>query len=248
MAGFGANFPCFQPYGKAGVNVGKLVSANLTVNLANGELYADDTLAEQVSEVISGSIAMETDDMLDQVASVVYGATVKDGAVVYNKDDVPPMGKLAYYKSLRVGGKNFYRGYYYPKARAAIGNDSAQTKGSSITFQTTQTAFTVFPDDAGDWRETKNFDSQAEARAWCEQKCGIKEYHTVNITVSGAGAGEGVSPEGICYVEDEGTLTCTITGTPTAAYDNGTSILENISGGTYTLTSVKENHELVYIF
>ena len=117
MAGFGANYPCFQPTGKAGVVIGGLVSANLTANLASGELYADDRLAEQISEVISGTIAMETDDMTDEVASIVYGATVTDGQVIYNKDDVPPMGKLAYYKALRTKGINSYRCYYYPQAR-----------------------------------------------------------------------------------------------------------------------------------
>ena len=55
MAQFGAQYPCFAPFsgdepaatlptygGK--VVLGKLVSANLTINLASGELYADDEL------------------------------------------------------------------------------------------------------------------------------------------------------------------------------------------------------------
>ena len=86
MANFGAKYPCFAPFKgveptnalpkyDAKVVVGKLVSANLTVNLASGELYVDDALTEQLSEFASGTIAMETDDMLDDVAAVVYGAT-----------------------------------------------------------------------------------------------------------------------------------------------------------------------------
>lgn len=145
MAAFGANYPCFQPHGGQGVVVGKLVSANLTANMANGEFYADDSVAEQASEFVSGSIAMETDDMTDHAASVVYGAKVEDGTVIYNKDDLAPLGKLAYYKSMRRNGQNYYQAYLYPQARAAVGNDSAQTKGSSITFQATQTNFTVSP-------------------------------------------------------------------------------------------------------
>ncbi len=109
--------PVFSRQERRGVVIGGLVSANLTANLASGELYADDRLAEQISEVISGTIAMETDDMTDEVASIVYGATVTDGQVIYNKDDVPPMGKLAYYKALRTKGINSYRCYYYPQAR-----------------------------------------------------------------------------------------------------------------------------------
>ncbi|MBS6510627.1 MAG: hypothetical protein KH334_02905 [Clostridiales bacterium] len=248
MAAFGANYPCFQPNGEQGVVVGKLVSANLTANLASGEQYADDGVAEQASEFVSGSIAMETDDMTDHAASTVYGAKVEDGIVIYNKDDVAPLGKLAYYKSMRRNGKNYYQAYLYPQARAAIGNDSAQTKGSSITFQSTQTTFTVFPDENGDWRKTKTFEDQASARAWCAQQCNIADYFTANITVSGGGVDKGVSPDGECYVQEGGSLTLTITGTPKAAYDNGTDISADISGGSYTLENMSADHELVFIF
>lgn len=248
MAAFGANYPCFQPHGGQGVVVGKLVSANLTANMANGEQYADDGVAEQASEFISGSIAMETDDMTDQVASVVYGAKVEDGTVIYNKDDLAPLGKLAYYKSMRRNGKNYYKTYLYPQARAAVGNDSAQTKGNSITFQTAQTAFTVFPDENGDWRKTKTFEDQASARAWCAQQCNIADYYTANITVSGGGVDKGVTPSGECYVQESESLVITIQGAPKAAYDNGADISADISGGSYTLENMNADHELIFIF
>lgn len=174
MAEFGAKYPCFKSSNSnAGVVIGKLVAANLTVNLASGELYADDTLAEQLSEFSSGSIAMETDDMTDDNASEIYGATVSEGLVTYNQGDTPPIGKLAYYKVLMRNGVRKYKGYYYPKVRAALGNDNAQTRGSSITFQTTQTTFTVFADDVGNWRQTKEFDTEAAAKTWVQTQCGI---------------------------------------------------------------------------
>ena len=175
MAKFGAKYPVFLPDGEdEGVVLGKLVSANLTVNLASGELYADDVLAEQASEFASGSLAMETDDMTDAVAATVYGATVSDGAVLYKSTDTAPYGALAYYKVLMRGGVKSWQGYYYPKAKAALGNDNAQTKGSSITFQTTSTTFTIMPDDdTGEWRETESFDSEAAAISWCNAKAGI---------------------------------------------------------------------------
>lgn len=174
MAEFGAKYPCFKSNSSnAGVVIGKLVAANLTVNLASGELYADDTLAEQLSEFSSGSIAMETDDMTDENASEIYGATVSEGLVTYNQGDTPPLGKFAYYKVLMRNGVRKYKGYYYPKVRAALGNDNAQTRGSSITFQTTQTTFTVFADDAGVWRQTKEFDTEAAAKTWVQTQCSI---------------------------------------------------------------------------
>ena len=175
MADFGANYPCFCPDGasKTGVVLGKLVSANLTVNLASGELYADDGLAEQLSEFASGSIAMETDDLSDANAEAVYGCTVSDGVVTFNKEDTAPRGKLGYYKVLMRQGVKYYKACFYPRVRAAVGNDNAQTKGSSITFQTTSTTFTVFADDSGAWRKTKTCTTADEAKTWLNTQCNI---------------------------------------------------------------------------
>lgn len=174
MAGFGANYPCFKPEeAAAGVVLGKLVSANLTVNLATGELYADDALAEKLSEFSSGSIAMETDDMEDEIASVVYGCTVKENVVTNNIGDTTPYGGLGYYKVLMRGGKKYYKAYFYPRARAALGNDNAQTRNNSVNFTTTSTTFTVLADDDGTWRETKTCDTAAAAKEWINEKCGI---------------------------------------------------------------------------
>ena len=188
MASFGAKGAMFAPfsgtepnnalptYGEA-VSLGKLVSANVTVNMANGELYADDSLAENVTEFISASIAMETDDITDEVKRAVYGNAADTtesptGELKYNTADAAPLGGLGYYKSLMVSGVRMHEGYYYPKVKAALGNDNAQTKGSSITFGTTSTTFTVFPAATGDWRITKRFSTEAEAVSWLEKKLG----------------------------------------------------------------------------
>jgi len=176
MAKLGAQYPCFKPddAGK-GVVIGNLVTANLTVTLASGEIFGDDRMIEQLSVFSSGSLAMETVDMLDEVAAVVYGCTIEDGRVKYNINDSAPRGALAYYKVLNRDGVPFYQGFYYPRVRAALGNDNAQTRGNSITFQTTSTTFTIFADDEGDWRETETFDTIEEAKKWVNKMCGIEQ-------------------------------------------------------------------------
>ena len=174
MAQFGAKYPCFKPDGEtAGVVLGKLVSANLTVNLASGELYADDALDEQLSEFASGTLAMETNDLSDENAAKVYGCEVSQQECTYNVGDTAPRGKLGYYKTLMRAGVKSYKGIVYPAARAALGNDNAQTRGNNITFTTTQTTFTIMPDDTGEWRKTKTFTSEAEAKAWIDTECAI---------------------------------------------------------------------------
>lgn len=181
MASYGANNPYFckvkdEPeralptYEGEPVKIGQLVKADLTLQMASGKLYADDHLAESVEEFVSGSISMETDDMLDEVASVVYGAKAAEKLVRYNTGDDPPSGGLAYYKKLMRNKTVLFKGYFYPLVKAALGNDSAQTKTDNITFGTTSTTFTVFACNNGDWRHTEEFSSEDEALAWVKSR------------------------------------------------------------------------------
>lgn len=196
MASFGAKYPNFAPIKEEAKNtlptynetkkvtIGGLVKADLTVNLSSGELFADDALKESVSEFASGAIAMETDDMVDEVASVVYGSTVSGKMLVDNTADAAPVGGLAYYKKLMRNKKVFFRGYFYPKVKASLGNDSEATKGSSITFGTTATSFTVYECENGDWRHTEVFETEAEAKTWVDSKLGVttETYSITEIT------------------------------------------------------------------
>lgn len=200
MASFGAKYPYFnpvqeEPEGKLPiyknpepVRVGRLVKADLTVNLASGKLFADDGLAESVDEFSSGSIAMETDDMEDPVAAVVYGCNVEGKMVRYNIGDDPPAGGLAYFKKLMRRKKVLYKGYFYPLVKAALGNDTAQTKTDSITFGTNSTTFTVFACESGDWRLTEEFSTEAAAIAWIKEKLKGKERAATPTATPAAGA------------------------------------------------------------
>lgn len=156
------------------MKIGRLVKADLTLTMASGKLYADDELAESAEEFVSGSIAMETDDILDTVASVIYGATVKEKTVVYNTSDNPPPGGLAYYKKLMRHGKLVFKGLFFPRVKAALGNDAAQTKADSITFGTSTTNFTVSNANNGDWRFTEEFETEDAALAWVKAMLGFK--------------------------------------------------------------------------
>ncbi len=177
MASFGAKNPYFckvkeEPDGKLPVydgepvKIGRLVKADLSITMASGKLYADDELAESVEEFASGSLTMETDDIIDSVASVVYGTTVEEKTVHYNTKDDPPSGGLAYYKKLMRKRKVLYKGVFHPLVKTSLGNDSASTKTDSITFGTSSTTFTVFAAANGDWRITEDFDTEEEAIAW----------------------------------------------------------------------------------
>jgi len=186
MAQFGAKRPKFAPVAttpenalptynfESAVTVGKLVKADLSVTNASGELYADDALAEKVDMFASGTLALETDDKTDEVHAALHGAT-KDttSSEVTDKDtDVAPRGGLTYYKVIIRNGVRYFKGVFLPLVNAILGNDSAATKGSSITFGTSATSFNVFRCNSGAWRVQKEFTDEADCIAWCDEKLG----------------------------------------------------------------------------
>lgn len=142
----------------------------------------------------------ETDDMVDDAASVVYGCTVAEKEVHYKYGDTPPEGGLAYYKVLVRRGVKSFKGFFYPRAKAALGNDTAQTRADSITFGTSSTTFTIFSCNSGDWRVTKEFDTEAEVKAWVDEKlAGAKtggSDGTENTPGGGDVSGTENAPEG----------------------------------------------------
>lgn len=185
MATIGCKYPCFAPVKtepegglptyENGASIGRLISANLTLNMATGEQYSDDSMGEQITEFSAGSIAMATNDLEDEALSLIYGCKIEDGEVVDSIADEAPLGGLAYYKTLSRNNKRAFKGYYYPKVKASLGNDNATTKGGSISFQDTTTNFTVFASDPGSWRRTKIFKKEAEVKTWVEGKLGISD-------------------------------------------------------------------------
>ncbi len=189
MAQFGAKYPRFAPIEAQGegvlptydyekvVTLGKLIKADLSVTNASGELYADDALAEKIDMFASGTLALDTDDKTDEVHAAIHGATkdTESSEVTDADTDIAPYGGIAYYKVIVRGGVRYYKGVFLPLVKAILGNDSAATKGSSITFGTSSTSFTVFRCNSGAWRVTKEFtgaDAEAACIAWCNQKLG----------------------------------------------------------------------------
>ena len=182
MSAFGAKFIHFAPYksetgGKIEydepVKLGALVKAELTVNLASGEIHGDDALDEKLEEFVSGTLAVEVTDMMDEVEAKVFGSTKKpEGELVDNVSDNIPYGGVGYYKTLMRKGKKYYKAHFYPKAKAVMGNDSAQTKGSSITFASVPLSFTVQETEDGYWRYRQTFETEEEAQKYVLEKLG----------------------------------------------------------------------------
>ena len=210
MAKYGANYPCFKADNSAtGIVIDKLVSASETPQVASGELYADDERAEAASETVGATLALETADLTLEKAAAIYGSTIRNGVLVSSKYDEAPLGKIAFYTALMRKGVKYYVGYIYPKAKAALGNQSFQTKGNNITFSTTSTTFTVFTDDDGEWKHTKEFDSALAAKEWINEQLSIPSGSDINIFPKSVTVAPGGYSDTVVIVNATGTVTAT---------------------------------------
>ena len=236
------------PTYSAGKVIGRMVSANLAIQSAEGELYADDMLSEYISEFSSAEFTAEVDNIPLEDQATLYGATYSGDEFKATYTDAPPFGGLGGIQILSVRGVRKYRARFFPKARASMPDWDATTRGDSISFGTQPIQMKIMTPLHGPWYRLKEFNTETEAKAYIDTKLGVAVWHDINVQVQGAGAGESASPVGVTSVANAGTFELAISGTPTALYDNGVDEKASIAAGKYTLTNVTAAHTIAVIF
>lgn len=232
--------------------LGKAVSSNLAITNAEGELFADDMLAEYVKEFSSATFTMEVDNIELPNQAELYGATYVDDELQMFSDDNAPYGGIGGYQVLMVGGVRKYRAWFFPKAKASVPDQSDATKGSSISFGTQPLNLKIMPPAFGPWYYIKEFETEGAAKAYIDGKLGVTTWYTVNVQAQGTDTGEAVSPLGSGTVAAGADYVISIAGHAgvVAAYDNGTDITDTITGGTgtYTISGAVADHNVVVVF
>jgi hypothetical protein len=236
------------PTYNAGLVLGKAVSVNVSVSNAEGEVYADDALAEYISEFSSGELTAEVDNISLENQAKLYGATYASDEFTLEPTDSAPHGGVGGIQVLLVNNTRKFRAWFFPKVRASMPDWDAATKGSSISFGTQPIKMKIMAPAYGPWYYVKEFTTEAAAKAYIDTKLGVATWYTVEVQVNGAGEGEAATPVGVTAVASEGAFVLTITGTATALYDNGTDKIADVSAGKYTLASVVANHKIALIF
>ena len=239
-----------RPTYAAGKVMGKMVSINVTISNSEGELYADNMLAEYASEFTSGEMTTEVANIALGDQAEMYGAEyTEEGELNHYGDDTPPYAAIGGLQVLMVGGVRKYRVWIYWKAKAIMPDFDGTTKGSSISFGTEPLKSKIMAPNFGPWYTAKEFATEDAAKAYLDTQLNVKSYHAVEVQVQGAQAGtEGVSPAGTIMVADGEDLELTITGTATALYDNGTDNVGSVSAGKYTISDVTADHKIAVIF
>ena len=116
------------------VKLAKAISADLSLELAEAILYADDAASESVKAFKNGKLTLGIDALGNANAAALLGARVDSkGVLVSATEDTSPYVAIGF-RALKANGK--YRYFWLYKVQFAVPSDSLQTKGDNITFQT----------------------------------------------------------------------------------------------------------------
>lgn len=92
-----------EEYG-APVKMAKAISAELSVEVAEAILYADDGADEVVKEFVSGELTLNVNDLLPVDLAALLGQKQDDDKVVYGADtDEPPYFAIGF-RAKKAGG------------------------------------------------------------------------------------------------------------------------------------------------
>lgn len=116
------------------VMLAKAIKADLSVELAEATLYADDGPSEVVKEFKSGTLSLGVDDVGKTVAEDLTGAKIDDNGVVIaaSEDGGDPVA--IGFRAKKSNGK--YRYFWLYRVKFGLPATNLATKGDSITFST----------------------------------------------------------------------------------------------------------------
>lgn len=133
------------------VPLAKAITAELSVELAEATLYADDGAAEVVKEFQSGTLTLGVADIGVAAAEVLTGATLDDNNVLISASEDGGTPVAIGFRAKKANGK--YRYFWLYRVKFGIPATNLQTKGDSITFSTPTIEGTVMrrnkPDGQG---------------------------------------------------------------------------------------------------
>lgn len=123
------------------VQMAKAISAELSIELAEATLYADDGAAESVKDFQSGTLTLGMDDIGASVAADLTGAITDENGVLISAGENTGAPVAIGFRALKADGK--YRYFWLYRVKFGIPSTNLQTKGDSITFQTPSIEGTV---------------------------------------------------------------------------------------------------------
>lgn len=187
MSAIGFKFIKYAKYSDTGGTVsysggramGKSISADLTLDVAEAELYTGDVLDESVKEITGGNLAVGVKAIDYQAREDLYGnkrteasEEVPESVRTNVNDQSNPVGIGLCAPVMRSGIKKF-RAVFLDKVVFSPPGLSLKTKEKTIAFTTPTTAGKIMPNINGDIIDDATFDTAADAEAWIDTHLNI---------------------------------------------------------------------------
>jgi len=137
----------------------KAIQADLSIEIAEAMLYADDAAQESVREFQSGTLTLGVDDITPEVASVLLGAGIdENGVLISASEDVGPPVAVGF-RARRANGT--YKYFWLYRVLFGTPSTNLQTKGDSISFQTPSIEGTIMRRNKPDSRNRHPWKAEA---------------------------------------------------------------------------------------
>ena len=112
----------------------KAIKADLSIELSEAILYADDAASEVVKDFKSGKLTLGMDDIGRAAVQELTGAvTDNNGVLISSSEDIGAPVAVGF-RALKSNGR--YRYFWLYRVKFGIPSANLQTKGDSISFQT----------------------------------------------------------------------------------------------------------------
>lgn len=138
-----------ETYGTPQV-LAKAIKADLSVELAEAILYADDSASEVVKAFKSGKLSLGVDDIGKEKAQDLTGAAVDENGVLISATEDLGSPVAVGFRAQKSNGK--YRYFWLYRVQFGIPATNLQTKGDNISFQTPTIEGTIMRRNKADVR------------------------------------------------------------------------------------------------
>ena len=207
-----------ETYGKP-KQLAKAISADLSVELNEATLYADDGQAEAVKEFKSGTLSLGVDDIGHEVAADLVGATLDNKGVLISGSEDTAKYVAVGFRAKKANGK--YKYYWLYRVLFGVPATNLATKGDSISFQTPTIEGTIFRRNKLDGK--KNHPWKAEVTESAENAAVVNKWYdevyepSYGTSTTGSEASGGVAANSATKTDTNGGTT------PTTETDNSGS-------------------------
>lgn len=157
------------------------IKADLKLNISDTPLYADDGAAERAREFIDGDLTLNVADLTPETLSDWLGNDLVDETInsqtvkvlKSSTEDTPGYFGVGYIVSKIIGGVRYYKARLLTKVQFGEPDDSAETKGQQINWQTPVIIGKISRRNDGNWKEEITTTSLATAKAFLNNRLHI---------------------------------------------------------------------------